>query len=326
MRRESGASFTQSKECARPRMAAAFRWDRRCSEPPAPMNPASRSRLVVLFAERGIQSYTLFVKTIGIFGVAVTVSIALLQPAQGRPQGSARSFSSGHHYSASAGHYSGRSRGYSGGNARYYRTSPRYSSQAAFRNGAYYSVGPRPAVNRTTALNPRAYTSNPQLAASSQCRPSLSGFRWSGACPRRNPSRNWDRSRDHVWHGHRCHWYNNSWVILDPWFLYPWAYYGYGYYPYGAYSYYDDGYYGGGYYDDAYVPQEYSQSEYDNGAWNSNVRQVQAALARKGYYRGAIDGSFGPATRSALRQYQLNHGLEVTGRIDRSVVAALERR
>jgi hypothetical protein len=257
--------------------------------------------------------------------VAVTVSIALLQPAQGRSNGSARSFSSSHHYSASAGHYSGRSRGYAGGNARYYRTSARYPSQAALRNGAYYSRGPRAAVNRTTALNPRAYGSNPQLAASRRAALRSQGFDGQGRVLAQS-SRNWDRSRDHVWHGHRCHWYNNSWVILDPWFLYPWAYYGYGYYPYGAYSYYDDGYYGGGYYDDAYVPQEYSQSEYDNGTGNSNIREVQAALARKGYYRGAIDGSFGPATRSALRQYQLNHGLEVTGRIDRSVVAALERR
>lgn len=260
-------------------------------------------------------------KTIGIFGVAVTVGIALLQPAQGRPQGSARSFSSGHHYSASAGHFSGRSRGYSGGNARYYRTSPRYSSQAAFRNRAYYSSGSRvAAVNRTTALNPRAYTANPQLAASRTAALRSQGFDGQGRVLAQS-SRNWDRGRDHVWNGHRCHWRNNAWVIIDPWFLYPWAY-GYGYYPYGAYSYYDDGYYGG-YYDDAYGQGEYSQSEYGYGAGDSSVSQVQAALARKGYYHGAVDGSLGPATRDALRQYQRNHGLEVTGRIDRSVVAKL---
>ena len=56
--------------------------------------------------------------------------------------------------------------------------------------------------------------------------------------------RNWDRSRDHWWNGHRCHFFNGSWVIFDfgfsPWW--PWGYpydydgygypYGYGYYPY----------------------------------------------------------------------------------------------
>jgi hypothetical protein len=119
-------------------------------------------------------------------------------------------------------------------------------------------------------------------------------------------------------------------VIFDLGF-YPWNY-GWGYYPYGAYSYYDGGYYDGGYYDDGYAPSEYSQgpylaqSEYDSGNRDSSVSQVQAALARKGYYRGAIDGSLGPATRSALRQYQGNHGLDVTGRIDRPVIEALRLR
>ena len=105
-------------------------------------------------------------------------------------------------------------------------------------------------------------------------------------------------------------------MIIDPWF-YPWAF-GYGYYPYGAYSYYDDGYY-----DDGYAPAEYSQPEYDSRDSGSSVSQVQSELARQGYYRGAIDGSLGPATRNALRQYQRNQGLDVTGRIDRPVLEAL---
>jgi hypothetical protein len=124
-------------------------------------------------------------------------------------------------------------------------------------------------------------------------------------------TRNWDRGRDHFWHGHRCHWNNNSWVIIDPWF-YPWGY-GWGGYPYGAYSYYDDG----------YAPEEYSQSEYDNGSGDSSVTQVQQALARAGYYHGAIDGSVGPATRNAVRRFQRARGLEATGEIDRPVIEAL---
>lgn len=132
-----------------------------------------------------------------------------------------------------------------------------------------------------------------------------------------NWHRNWDRSRDHFWNGHRCRWYNNAWVIFDLGF-YPYSYgYGYGYYPYGgAYPYYDNGYY-----DDSYASGEYSQ-DYDNNA-DSSVNQVQSALAREGYYRGAIDGSFGPGTRSALRRYQRDHGLDATGQIDRPVIEAL---
>jgi hypothetical protein len=133
-----------------------------------------------------------------------------------------------------------------------------------------------------------------------------------------NWHRNWDRNRDHFWNGHRCRWYNNAWVIFDLGF-YPYGYgYGYGYgYPYGgAYPYYDNGYY-----DDNYAANEYSQ-DYDSSA-DSSVSQVQSALARDGYYRGAIDGSFGPGTRNALRRYQRDHGLDVTGQIDRPVIEAL---
>jgi peptidoglycan hydrolase-like protein with peptidoglycan-binding domain len=94
--------------------------------------------------------------------------------------------------------------------------------------------------------------------------------------------------------------------------FYPWGW-GYGY-PYGSYDY-DDGYY-----DDGYAPREYSQSE---SGVDSSVSQVQSALAREGYYRGAIDGSVGPATRNAIRRFQSKHGLEVNGQIDRPVLEAL---
>ena len=93
--------------------------------------------------------------------------------------------------------------------------------------------------------------------------------------------------------------------------FYPWGWYGY---PYYDSHYYDD------YYEDAYAANEYSQNGYDA---NSTVSEVQAALAREGYYRGAIDGSVGPATRNALRRYQSRHGLEVNGQIDGPVLRAL---
>ena len=255
--------------------------------------------------------------------MVVTASIALLQPAQGGSRGSARSFSPAPHFSASAGHFSSRPRSFSGGNARFYHASPRFSSQAAFRNRAYYASGPRLAVNRMNALNPRGYSASGQrLAANRTAALRSQGFNNQGRVLARS-SRNWDRSRDHFWHGHRCRFFNNAWVIFDSGF-YPWGY-GYGYYPYGAYSYYD-----GDYYDNGYASSEYSQepaqSEYDNGNADSSVSQVQAALAREGYYRGSIDGSFGPATRNALRRYQRNHGLDVTGQIDGSVIEALRLR
>lgn len=43
------------------------------------------------------------------------------------------------------------------------------------------------------------------------------------------------------------------------------------------------------------------------------VRDIQTALAAKGLYLGAIDGEYGPLSRSAIAAYQKAQGLNVTG-------------
>lgn len=43
------------------------------------------------------------------------------------------------------------------------------------------------------------------------------------------------------------------------------------------------------------------------------VRDIQTALAGKGLYLGAIDGEYGPLSRSAIAAYQKAQGLSVTG-------------
>ena len=48
----------------------------------------------------------------------------------------------------------------------------------------------------------------------------------------------------------------------------------------------------------------------------SLAAQVQTALARRGYYRGPIDAIFGSGSRRALRAFQSDARLPVTGRID----------
>jgi peptidoglycan hydrolase-like protein with peptidoglycan-binding domain len=50
---------------------------------------------------------------------------------------------------------------------------------------------------------------------------------------------------------------------------------------------------------------------------------VQAELARRGYYRGSVDGVLGPESRDAIRSFQARNGLPVTGRIDGDLVRAL---
>jgi peptidoglycan hydrolase-like protein with peptidoglycan-binding domain len=48
-------------------------------------------------------------------------------------------------------------------------------------------------------------------------------------------------------------------------------------------------------------------------AYNPTVAAVQQQLALQGYYRGAVDGIEGPRTRAAVRAYEADHGLAVTG-------------
>jgi len=50
---------------------------------------------------------------------------------------------------------------------------------------------------------------------------------------------------------------------------------------------------------------------------------VQRALRRSGYYYGDIDGDIGPESRAAIRDYQRDRGLPVTGRIDSSLLRSL---
>ena len=292
----------------------------------------------------------------GTFSVVVIASIALLQPAEGRQRGGGsggggRSFSSGHSFSSgSARQFSGGSRNFSRSNTGAYRSAPRYSSQRSFRNSGYSRSNSTrrsssQAALRNRSSNPRfanrtadfSRSSNPRLAnrtanfsrragsdSNARFSPSrrgalrTAGVNHNGGRVAGNHTRNWNRNRDYNWRGNRCRWHNNNWVIIGPWFS-PWAY---SYYPYASYSYYDDRYYDDGY----YASEEYPQSGYGDGYEDFNVSEVQSALARAGYYDGPIDGSIGPATRNALRRYQRDRGLSVTGRIDQSVIDALRVR
>ena len=51
--------------------------------------------------------------------------------------------------------------------------------------------------------------------------------------------------------------------------------------------------------------------------------EVQQLLAKRGYYKGKVDGQFGPASRSALSRFQHDNGLKETGRIDEVSLQAL---
>ena len=86
------------------------------------------------------------------------------------------------------------------------------------------------------------------------------------------------------------------------------------------------------YYYDSYPTRTYTtrtvyrtvpRTSYSSGYSDDLAVDVQRALARRGYYRGGIDGDVGPGTRAAIRSYQYERGLTVTGRIDSSLLRSL---
>jgi peptidoglycan hydrolase-like protein with peptidoglycan-binding domain len=56
----------------------------------------------------------------------------------------------------------------------------------------------------------------------------------------------------------------------------------------------------------------------------SNVARVQAALNARGYSAGPADGVMGPSTRAAIRTYQADAGLPITGQVTPDLVQRLE--
>ena len=110
--------------------------------------------------------------------------------------------------------------------------------------------------------------------------------------------RDWDRRQMHTWNNHRYRWYNNDWVIWDEGFAEP--------YYYDSTPYYDD-----------------STAATPYPAAGDVVGAVQQELARRGYDPGEFDGVMGPETQNAVAQFQTDHRLPVTGRIDNSLLRAL---
>ena len=81
--------------------------------------------------------------------------------------------------------------------------------------------------------------------------------------------------------------------------------------------YYAPAYYGGPYYYDTPVAvgREVGGS--------SVVVDAQRALAVKGYYRGAVDGVLGPNSRAAIRAWQADCRLPITGDLDARTLRSL---
>jgi peptidoglycan hydrolase-like protein with peptidoglycan-binding domain len=73
----------------------------------------------------------------------------------------------------------------------------------------------------------------------------------------------------------------------------------------------------------AYPYDPYAVTRPPVPAVDARLVQVQDNLRRLGYYRGVVDGIIGEGTRSAIRSYQIDRGLPVTGRVDRALLQDL---
>ena len=113
-----------------------------------------------------------------------------------------------------------------------------------------------------------------------------------------NTHRNWNRNQQYYWNNHHYCWFNGGWLIIDG-----------GFWPYGyPYPY---------WYNTGRVVAPYYATD------NSTVAVVQNSLAALGYYVGPSDGIFGPMTSEAIRRYQIDAGMPVTGVISPSLLNAL---
>ncbi len=169
---------------------------------------------------------------------------------------------------------------------------------------------------------------------------------YNGASFRNN--RNFYRGGYGGYYGGRSrYFYRGSYYYYDPFFFggfgYPYYYGGYGpgfgvgYYGYGGYGY-GDGPYGDRVYSGR-IASEVNGGRRGGGdddedgderggrggrySPNSMARAVQSELKERGYYRGSVDGQFGAGTASALRSFQREKGLKVTGRLDERTLKAL---
>jgi hypothetical protein len=92
----------------------------------------------------------------------------------------------------------------------------------------------------------------------------------------------------------------------DPWWWYP---------DYADYPYYDDS-------SSSDSPTN-TGTQNDTQYWTDLAMSVQSKLAQQSYYRGPIDGVIGSGSLQAIRRFQSDHGLPVTGKIDPKLLNAL---
>jgi hypothetical protein len=281
-------------------------------------------------------------KTTKLFSLIGTTLVGLGVTAWAGPHGPGGGFAGGGHF----GGFSGGIRAaptFSGGSLRFSGNRSIGGLSRAPQQFSYYGGAPRartpeltqhavvrqqPKQSTTPYAGTRATTSRQQPRVGSVARQNtrVANSQMTAAAVRRAVANhdvsarhdaNWHRD----WDKHRAHFHNGLvFVFIDGfwWGLSP-AYFPWDYYPYYAYGDYPYDYYN-------YSPYDYDQQPaYDSDQYGNNttVSAVQSALAKLGYYRGAIDGAEGDETQAAIARYQEDHDLSVTGTVTAAILQSL---
>lgn len=154
------------------------------------------------------------------------------------------------------------------------------------------------------------------------------------------PNRNWHNNNNQEttvqkknWHNQNNTWNNNSWA--DARHRHHREHHDRNWWRsrYSRFALFGSGFYfwDGGYWFPAYgYDPSYNTYSYDEPIYGYNdldparvIANVQTELQRLGYYRYAVDGTMGPATRGAIANYQRDTGLSITSAIDRPTLQSL---
>jgi hypothetical protein len=129
-------------------------------------------------------------------------------------------------------------------------------------------------------------------------------------------SQNWQGRQYDVFRNYHSEWHDQGW----------WR----SHYPrvtfvFGAPYYWNSGYWypAWGYSPNAYYAWDGPVYAYNNLPPDQVIANVQASLQQQGYYHGEVDGLLGPLTRSAIADYQRDHGLYTTSTIDQPTLQSL---
>lgn len=72
-------------------------------------------------------------------------------------------------------------------------------------------------------------------------------------------------------------------------------------------------------------PKVFASMSTGGGLDSKLVRDVQVELAERGYYHGELDGIAGQGTRQAVRDFQADAGLAVTGTVNQQLLTELRQ-